>query len=181
VPAQANAAAVAQQARPLADSTNVQRGQNEGYNGKGKFKNNKKRRLDYGSSNDHAQQGSIIKHIGASIGYGQGGKSNHETSCAMVMGTFPPYDSMPEEASLRVVDYVNPVHNHVPVGACLAADGHIIHETRDSADNELEDLMAWRIYTTFVPKKSTFVPRLPLLFLHRPLLFLARSSVRTYV
>ena len=49
---------------------------------------------------------------------------------------------MPEEASLRVVDYISPVHNHASVGACLAADGHIIHETRDSADSELEELMA---------------------------------------
>ena len=75
--AQANAAAVAQQARPLANSTNVQRGQNEGYNGKGKGKNNKKRRLDYGSGNDRGQQGSVIEHVGASHGYGQGGKNNH--------------------------------------------------------------------------------------------------------
>jgi hypothetical protein len=57
-------------------------------------------------------------------------------------GTFPPYYSMPKEAGLRAVDYVNPVHNHAPVGACLAADGHIIHETRDSTDNDLEELMA---------------------------------------
>ena len=59
----------------------------------------------------------------------------------MVEGTFPPHYSMPKEAGLRVVDYVNPVHNHVPVGACLAADGHIIHETRDSADNELHSFL----------------------------------------
>ena len=63
-----NAAAVTQQGKPLADSTNVQRGQNEGYNGKGKGKNNKKRRLDHGSANDHAQHGSIIQHIGAANG-----------------------------------------------------------------------------------------------------------------
>ena len=125
----------------MANSTNVQRGQVEGYNGKGKFKNDKKRRLDYGSSNDHSQQRSIIKHIGASNGYGQGGKSNHGSACAMVMSTCPPYDSTPEEASLRVVDSVNPVHNHVPVGACLAADGHIVNKTRDPADVALDELM----------------------------------------
>ena len=49
---------------------------------------------------------------------------------------------MRKDDGLRVVDYVNPVENHVPVGACLAADGHIVNETRDPADNALEELMA---------------------------------------
>ena len=74
VPAQANAASVVQQSRPLADSTNVQRGQGKGPNGngKGKFKNNKKRKVDYPAATDRPQHGSIIKHTGASNGFGQG-------------------------------------------------------------------------------------------------------------
>ena len=98
-------------------------------------------RLDYGSTNDHAQHGSIIQHIGAANGYVQGGKNNHGVGCAVVEGTLPPHYSMPKEAGLRVVDYVSPVHNNASVGARLAAGGHIANETRDSADVALDELM----------------------------------------
>jgi hypothetical protein len=125
----------------LADSTNVQRGQNEGYNGKGKSKYNKKRRLDYGSSNDHAQQGSIIQHIGASNGYGQGSRGNHETHCAVLEGTSPPKYDVPKEGVPRAVDYVDPVLNKAPAGGHLTADNHVTDETFDLDDAAYEEYL----------------------------------------
>ena len=134
-PAQANAAAVTQQGKPLADSTNVQRGQNEGYNGKGK--KDKKRKFNQGSGNNHGQPGSIIEHKGASHGYGQG--SNHTVGCAIVEGTTPPKYAVSKEGIPRAVDYVDPVLNKAPAEGHLKAD---IHPTLSISDADYEEYLA---------------------------------------
>ncbi len=69
VPAQANAASVIQQSRPLADSTNVQRGQDEESNGYGNEKGkNRKRKYNNDPADNRPQQVSIIKHSGLQLG-----------------------------------------------------------------------------------------------------------------
>ena len=148
VPAQANAASVVQQSRPLADTTNVQRGQDEGSNGYGKGKgNNRRRKFNNNPADNRTQQVSIIKHSGASVGFDLGDRRGHGVHCAVVMTTRPMHYPASGESGPRAAADNSPLQCHATGGAGLGTTADNIPEMRGTSDDadEMFDALLERI------------------------------------